>query len=513
MLYKRCTTRLPDNELQELIMISLASFAVAIILFYLLWRRALGHKSSLPLPPGPVGLPLIGNTLDMPITQEWKTFSLWGDKYGPIMHISLLGQHIIILDTLKAASALLDGKSNIYSDRPVFQMASETMGLKLALVLAPYGPRMREFRRLMHRLFGTHATLQPYHESIEVETSRFLVRLLDAPEHFREHVRLTAGSIALKLSHGYNVQDKDDPFVRLADRGVESFSLATRPGAFLVDLFPILRFVPHWFPGTAWKQKAKEWTALTNDLEKGTALPSFTLTHLLDGVENVNVQRLIDIKWAASGIFIGGADTTVSAGVSFFLAMMLYPDVQRKAQAELDAVVGFDRLPCLVDRPRLRYIEVLIKEVLRWNPVAPLGGPHRVMEDDVYNGYRIPKGSTVIANIWKMLHDEGTYKDPMTFKPERFVDTPEKPAEYDPRGIAFGFGRRICPGITLAEASLFTTLAMVLSVFDISAPHGDTMPRIPEYSDGTVSHPPTFKCNIIPRTEAAAALVKAIREN
>lgn len=85
---------------------------------------------------------------------------------------------------------------------------------------------------------------------------------------------------------------------------------------------------------------------------------------------------------------------------AFFLAMASYPDVQLKAQAELDAVVGTGRLPEFDDQEALPYVNALVKELLRWRSVVPAGVPHRSMEDDEYRGYFIPKGSIVIANIW-----------------------------------------------------------------------------------------------------------------
>ena len=91
---------------------------------------------------------------------------------------------------------------------------------------------------------------------------------------------------------------------------------------------------------------------------------------------------------------------TFSSVQAFFLAMAKYPDIQRKAQEELDAVVGPRRLPHFTDRPSLPYINAIVKECFRWQSVVPLGVPHRVSEDEEYNGYLIPKGSILIANQW-----------------------------------------------------------------------------------------------------------------
>lgn len=107
------------------------------------------------------------------------------------------------------------------------------------------------------------------------------------------------------------------------------------------------------------------------------------------------------IKWAAAAMYGGGADTTVSALYTFFLAMTLHPEVMRKAQAEIDAVVGKDgALPSIEDRKSLPYVEAVMLESLRWQMVAPIALPHAAQEDTVVRGYFIPKGSIIIANNW-----------------------------------------------------------------------------------------------------------------
>ena len=80
--------------------------------------------------------------------------------------------------------------------------------------------------------------------------------------------------------------------------------------------------------------------------------------------------------------------------------MANYPEVQKRAQAELDTIVGTGRLPTLDDEKSLPYISALIKECLRWKSVTPLGVAHLSIEEDEYKGYRIPKGSIVVSNIW-----------------------------------------------------------------------------------------------------------------
>lgn len=129
------------------------------------------------------------------------------------------------------------------------------------------------------------------------------------------------------------------------------------------------------------------------------------------------------VKWAAASSYAGGADTTVATRSGFFLAMSMFPDVQRKAQEEIDRVVGADasRLPTFGDRDRLPYVNRVVEEAQRWQPAGPLGVPHTADQEDTVNRYRIPKGSVLIASIGWFTRDPAVHHDPETFKPERCV--------------------------------------------------------------------------------------------
>ncbi|KAG6865993.1 hypothetical protein C0991_009665 [Blastosporella zonata] len=268
-----------------------------------------------PLPPGPKGYPLIGNVLDMPATQEWLTFAKWGEQYGKIASITVLGRPIIILNSAKIANEMLDKKSPIYSDRPVLEMGGNLCGWKNTLVLLPYGDRFRRFRRMAHAIIGSRASMKRFWYIEELETHKFLRRVLAKPTDIATHVRHTAGAIILRISHGYEVKENKDPFVELADRATEQFSLSTAPGAFLVDVLPILRHVPAWFPGAGFQRKAKKWAAtlvdmvdmphnfVKQEMAAGTAQSSFT-SSLLEG-KHVDPEEEFDIKWASASLYSG----------------------------------------------------------------------------------------------------------------------------------------------------------------------------------------------------------------
>jgi len=224
-------------------------------------------------------------------------------------------------------------------------------------------------------------------------------------------------------------------------------------------------------------------------------------------------QEEDQVKWAANSIVIGGTDTVISTLTTFFLAMTLYPEVQKKAQQEIDEVIGKDRLPCMADRDKLPYLGAVYKEVLRWQSIGPVGIPHYTCEDDTYMGYFIPKGSIVIANIWNIAHDENNYKDPMVFKPERFIKREDYTPELDPHEFVFGFGRRRCPGEGLADANVFIAMAMSLSVFNIEKAKDENgneiIPSI-DFLSGTVCHLKPFDYNVSLRTPDTEYLVQSV---
>jgi len=240
----------------------------------------------------------------------------------------------------------------------------------------------------------------------------------------------------------------------------------------------------------------------------GIAGTSFVDANTKEGMSEYDTDIL---KWAAVSIYFGGSDTMVSSTSTFFLAMTLYPNVMKKAQAELDAVVGPHKLPTFEDMDRLPYLQAVHKEVLRWAPVTPFGGHHRLMQDDIQDGYLIPAGTAVIVNIWGLLHDEHIYSRPMVFDPERFVATEKKSAEMDPHLILFGYGRRSCPGVHLADASMFMYIAMTLAVFDITSAvddFGRVIETKAEFTSGLVSHPAPFRCAFNPRSPEAVSLIR-----
>ncbi len=162
-----------------------------------------------------------------------------------------------------------------------------------------------------------------------------------------------------------------------------------------------------------------------------------------------------------------GAETSYTTLSWWTMAMIAFPEVQRRAQAEIDAVVGRDRLPSFADAPNLPYVCATMKEVLRWRPAVPLGAPHVAREEDWYEGMYIPKGTMCIANLWQCNHDRAVFGVPGP------VET------YQAGHVSFGFGRRICVGKDLANESLFINTARILWAAELARPQDESGKEVP----------------------------------
>ncbi|KAJ7483548.1 cytochrome P450 [Mycena latifolia] len=505
-------------------------FGLVLLYYSIRWQR---NRSRLPLPPGPKKLPLVGNLFDMPAERQWETYHKWSKQFNSdIIQLDVGGTSIVVLSSLEAVRDLFDKRSALYSDRPRLPMLVELMGWDWAIGFMKYGtPHQRAHRKMFHEAFSMGAAKQ-FQLQERLAAHALLRRILKDPKDVMQHFRHMAGALIMDVTYGIDVNSSPQ-YLDLAEEAMYGLSIASLPGRFLVDTFPVLKYVPSWVPGADFQRKAKQWRTATRKLLEspfaqtkrefvlGIAPHSFTslsLAALDDTKDAEKLEYEALVKATAANMYAAGADTTVAALGTFILAMLANPDAQAKAQAELDSVIGPGHLPDFTDEPALPYLSAVVKEVLRWQNVTPIALPHYLTVDDEYRGYRIPAGSLVIGNGWFCLKScsnspQEIYPDPHTFKPERFLrDGKLNPAVRDPDTAAFGFGRRICPGRHMVWASLWITIGSILATLHINKARDESGKEIEpsyEYSPGTLSMPLPFKCSITPRSPQAAAVIRA----
>ncbi|KAE8140134.1 cytochrome P450 [Aspergillus pseudotamarii] len=490
---------------------------------YVLWKS---KAPRAPLPPGPKGLPIIGNVgSDLPRGgKDWEHWLKHKDLYGPISSVTTAGHTHIILNDANVATELLEKRSARYSSRPRMVMAHELSGSDIFVTVQNDHATVRAQRKCILSQLRSENALSSFYPQVDMVIRRFLLRVLQEPDKLIDHVKTGIGGVILKVAYGYTVEFHDhDPLVDLVSKTAFAFGRINQPTGYLVDSIPALKYLPSWFPGARFKKEAQEYRrgfdALANwpfafarhQIKEGTHEPSFVSRLIEQKGSLLSPEEELKIKCSAASVYQAGYDTTASTITSFFLAMALFPAAQHRAQEEIDRVVGA-RLPTPDDRGKLPYVNALINEVLRWNPVVQIGIMHATTEDDIYEGYLIPKGASIVPNIWAFAHDPDVYSDPMSFRPERFLASDGHTPERDPHTLVFGFGRRICPGRPLVDFNSFLTIARSLAVFQIrkAMKDGREIDPIIDYQEGIVGHLSPFEVSIQSRSTEHEALIRSI---
>ncbi|KAJ6555145.1 cytochrome P450 [Mycena vulgaris] len=488
------------------------------------WHRK-SKAGAGPLPPGPTPVPLLGNILDLTAKELWLVATKWATQFGDVVHIHVLGQGLVFLNSPDATMDLLDKKGSIYGDKPELVMAGELCGCDNMVAFTRYGDTAKRQRKLMNQAFGVQV-IPSYHPLIETQTHSFIRRLIGEPSKYMDHARHYAGGLTLSVVYGYEASSINDRFLNLGEECVDILSnrIASGGGIWAVDIFPSLKYLPTWAPGSSFKIKAAAWKARMEEfvnqpynfvkttLKSGSYAPSFC-SILLEDEKNCTPQFEFDLKNTANSMYSASMDTTITVFCHFLLAMMLHPEVLAKAQKEIDSMVGTDRLPTFSDRASLPYVDAILSETYRWGVPVPLSLPHRLMEDDVYRGMFIPKGSLIFGNVWAITRDETLFPNASVFLPERYLENvePALAKRRDPRRYVFGFGRRRCPGVNLVESSLWMLVTTVLATLDISKvkdDFGNTIEPNPNFNNAVFRLPDLFECDIHPRSERTLKLLR-----
>ncbi|EAQ92026.1 hypothetical protein CHGG_00261 [Chaetomium globosum CBS 148.51] len=446
------------------------------------------------------------------------------DLYGDISSVTVMGMTLVLIHNKEMAHELLEKMASKTSGRPTMVMANKLCGYESIVVCQGYTPTFRRYRKYLHQELGTTVSAARFRDTQEIEVGRQLVRTLKEPGKWLGHCKTAAAATVLKMAYGYTIEPhRPDKLVNLVEKMMAEFSLAAVPMAWAVDIVPALQYLPESFPGAKFKKTAAQWRKsimasayipyrfVQDQMAASTHRPSYVSKLMEQLKEEPTVKLDADdeeaVIWTAASLYGAGTDTTTVSLTVFTLAMIQFEYVQRKAQEELDRVVGTDRLPTFEDRPNLPYINALVKEVTRWWPIAPMGFPHTATEDVEFNGLHIPKGAYLLPAVWWFLHDPQVYANPECFDPDRFLPPREEP---DPMAETFGYGRRKCPGRFFADSGLYLNMAQSLAVFKFMKAVGNDGKEVDvdvKAKPGILAYPRDFGFRIEPRSEEHRLLI------
>ncbi|KAI0295686.1 cytochrome P450 [Russula brevipes] len=493
--------------------------------FWFLFPRQSARRVLLP--PGPKPWPLIGNITDLRPNELWLLATDWAKRYGlsrrtlapnasnwfpgDVVYLHLFGQGLIFLNSPAAVIELMERRSKIYSDRAPLVMVTELCGAGHMAAFTRYGEEFRRQRRLMaHGL--AQATIPRYHPLITMSTRPLLRSLLaSSGGDFVPAIRRYAGGLNLNVVYGLEATRDDDPALIKVEGATDLLAnqITAGGGLWAVDILPCLKHLPTWFPGAGFLRKAAAWKETIVDSVEfpfslykanmcaGTVPPSFCSTLLQES--DPTMAEEFDVKWTANSMYAASMDTTITFAQHLFLALLEYPEFLKRAQAELDSVLGAGpaRFPTFEDRPHLPFLDALFSETMRWAVPVPLGLPHRVMQDDLYDGCFIPEGSLVFANIWAMLRDPQIFPEPERFDPDRYLEkTDDETARWrDPR------------------VSIWLMLATIVAMLDIEKPRDKNDKEIEpdvKFQNSVFRTSTRFSVTLRPRSDTVLRLIEEI---
>ncbi|KAG2340358.1 cytochrome P450 [Suillus weaverae] len=486
-----------------------ASYVVGVVtvvasLVVLYEKSPLAGRKGIPLPPGPPACWFWSNAL--PAVNIAHALTDLVREYGPIVSFRQGSQVIIVIGSIEAATDIMEKEGGSLVDRPRSIAAGEMLSNGMRILLARSGDQFRRLRKAVHTHLQPKAA-ETYQDMQREHAMDFILDMLNDPQNHQKHAHRYAVSVVLRVTYGKSAPTTNtDPELVRIHRVVEHLQVTIRPGAYLVDRVPLLRYLPGYGKQLdKWHHEELELyrhqlRRVKSEVDQSIAGSSFTKTLL----ENTEEHQLStdEMSYLAGSLFAAGSDTTTVGITATIMAAACHPLAQAKVHEELDMVIGSDRAPTFQDSSSLPQLHAFLLEALRWRPIVRIGFPHRATKDIFWQGYCIPEGAIVYGCHWALSRDPIAFPDPDIFNPQRWLDSEGRLKDNNTKFLAYGFGRRVCPGQYLANHSLYITLAFLLWSFRI-AQRPDAPINTHAFNDVVIPHSAPFEIDLTPRMKVA----------
>ncbi|CAL0312928.1 unnamed protein product [Lupinus luteus] len=442
-------------------------------------------KAQHNLPPGPSGLPFFGNLLSLD-PELHSYFAALARTYGPVLKLRLGGKLGIIITSPSAAHQVLKEHDTVFANRDVPAAGRAATYGGRDITWTPYGPEWRMLRKVCVLKMLSNTTLDSVYELRRNEVRKmvgFIFGRAGSKVNIGEQGFLTQLNVITNMMWGGAVEGAERERLGAVFRKMvaEMTALLGKPN--VSDFYTGLAR----FDLQGVEKEMKELVVKFDEIfekmigergkieKEGEEKKDFLqyLLNMKEEGESKTSLSIIHIKALLMDMVVGGSDTS-SNTVEFAMAEMIYkPEIMKRVQEELEAIVGKDNIVEESHIPKLSYLYAVMKEVLRLHPALPLLVPHCPSETTIVEGYTIPKGSRVFVNVWAIHRDPSIWEKPLEFDPTRFLDTKWDFSGNDFNYFPFGSGRRICAGIAMAERSVLYFLATLVHSFDWTIPQGE----------------------------------------
>ncbi|KAG6883651.1 hypothetical protein C0993_004902 [Termitomyces sp. T159_Od127] len=477
--------------------------AVLLLTALLVLHRKLTHRPS-TLPPGPAPDSwLFGNNI--PTAFAYRKFEEWTKVYGPIFSLRQGLTTIIVIGRYDAAVDVMEREGAALVDRPLSIAAGETLSGGMRVLLTPAGERFKKMRKALHAHLSP-TVVHTYGPVLMSNARTQILDILDDPDIHQEHAKRYSASVVMALAYGKKAGGHDDPDVRAVNRCLVRLGVNLRPGLWKVDIYPFLRYIPGYLDELREGHREelalfKKYLSIVREqMATNETTPSSFAKYLIERQESLSLSD-DETAYLAGALFGAGSDTTASAISVGVLAAACYPAAARKVQEEIDLVVGRERPPTPADYEggRMPQLQAFVLETFRWRPVTAGGFAHKATRPIVYGEYVIPKGATVIGNVWAVGRDPAYFPDPEKFDPQRWIRE-DGTLRDDLKSYTFGFGRRVCPGQWIATASVMLNTALIQWSFTVRADPKHPIDEL-DFTESANAHPNKFHVFFEPRVE------------
>ncbi|OZJ06759.1 hypothetical protein BZG36_00265 [Bifiguratus adelaidae] len=484
-----------------------------------LWRKSGRDRKYLPMPPT---LPVLGNIHLINGRDPITCFAYWGQKLGHIFRFRMGANDWIIINDAAVGHELCSRRGAVYNSR-----STENSFLKILtkdfhdMASTPYGEDWRKRRRIFMDAMGLR-TVPVYVNYINAEAQSLIKNLAAAnaaPVDPTQCLMLFTFNVILKIMADERLKDPNEPWLQ---EGIDSQAKLfgyLGPSGNPVTLFPILRYLPQSWVGPN-NQEVRDFKKaydarlqgildrVSTWLANGEDIKCFCkdlLEKQKEGaIDSVEIIELLNNTLSA------GLETSSTTLAWLIAELANHPYIQEDLHEEVGKVMKADDSPSYNNAFNIPLLQACIRETMHLHPAGPLGLPHATSKDDIYNGYFIPKESTVILNLYTMNRDPVKYPEPNNFNPYRYLDDVQQLSSALANGkiedrdhTSFGFGRRICAGIHIAETELLSAAAALVWAFDIMRAGPELIDTV-HYKLGLTMSPLPFEVQFIKRNDALA---------